>query len=139
MVSGYNTPATGIMGVVKMNIIIQAVLILVYGTLMGFIFMGIERKVMARIQRRIGPPVYQPLLDTLKLLGKKESITHGLSALQLKRGLNSRRIPPGGSNAWNNAWCNELGKPVFRARCSERSLDHGGNAASIWSGHYCSG
>jgi len=39
--------------------------------------MGIERKTMARIQRRIGPPLYQPLLDTLKLLGKRESITHG--------------------------------------------------------------
>lgn len=60
-----------------MNMIIQAVLILIYGTLMGFIFMGIERKAMARIQRRVGPPLYQPLLDTLKLLGKKESITHG--------------------------------------------------------------
>lgn len=60
-----------------MNMIIQAVLILIYGTLMGFIFMGVERKAMARIQRRVGPPLYQPLLDTLKLLGKKESITHG--------------------------------------------------------------
>ncbi len=60
-----------------MNMIIQAVLILIYATFMGFIFMGIERKTMARIQRRIGPPLYQPLLDTLKLLGKRESITHG--------------------------------------------------------------
>ncbi len=60
-----------------MNMIVQAVLILIYATFMGFIFMGIERKTMARIQRRIGPPLYQPLLDTLKLLGKRESITHG--------------------------------------------------------------
>lgn len=59
------------------KLILGAFGILIYATFIGFIFMGIERKAMARIQRRIGPPIYQPIIDTLKLLGKKESISHG--------------------------------------------------------------
>jgi NADH-quinone oxidoreductase subunit H len=57
---------------------LEAIGILIYAIFMGFIFMGIERKAMARIQRRVGPPLWQPLIDTLKLLGKKESVSHGL-------------------------------------------------------------
>ncbi|WP_297419709.1 respiratory chain complex I subunit 1 family protein [Thermococcus sp.] len=60
------------------NLILEAIGILIYATLVGFLFMGIERKAIARIQRRVGPPIYQPLIDTLKLLGKKESVSHGL-------------------------------------------------------------
>ncbi|WP_456365668.1 respiratory chain complex I subunit 1 family protein [Thermococcus sp.] len=56
---------------------LDAIGILIYALIVGFIFMGIERKAMARIQRRIGPPIYQPIIDTLKLLGKKESVSHG--------------------------------------------------------------
>ncbi len=59
------------------KLILEAIGILIYATLVGFLFMGIERKAMARIQRRVGPPLYQPLIDTLKLLGKKESVSHG--------------------------------------------------------------
>jgi NADH-quinone oxidoreductase subunit H len=43
---------------------------------LGLLFMGIARKIVARIQKRYGPPVYQPYLDVLKLFGK-DSITHG--------------------------------------------------------------
>ena len=56
---------------------LKAVAIILYGTFIGFMFMGIMRKVTARIHRRMGPPIYQPILDTLKLIGKKENITHG--------------------------------------------------------------
>ena len=59
------------------KLILEAIGILIYATLVGFLFMGIERKAMARIQRRVGPPLWQPLIDTLKLLGKKESVSHG--------------------------------------------------------------
>ncbi len=59
------------------RLILDAIGILIYALIVGFIFMGIERKAMARIQRRIGPPIYQPIIDTLKLLGKKESVSHG--------------------------------------------------------------
>ncbi|USS41175.1 respiratory chain complex I subunit 1 family protein [Thermococcus aggregans] len=57
---------------------LKAFLILIYATFVGFMFMGIIRIVTARIHRRVGPPVYQPILDTIKLLSKKSNITHGL-------------------------------------------------------------
>jgi len=59
------------------EVALKALLILIYGTLVGFLFMGIVRKVSARIQRRVGPPLYQPILDTIKLLSKESNITHG--------------------------------------------------------------
>ncbi len=44
----------------------------------GLLYMGIARKVIARIQRRYGPPVYQNFLDTLKLLTKRTAVSHGV-------------------------------------------------------------
>lgn len=41
---------------------------------MSFLYSGILRKVAARMQNRIGPPVWQPLLDFLKLLGKEDIV-----------------------------------------------------------------
>jgi len=41
---------------------------------MGFLYSGILRKIAARMQNRIGPPVWQPFLDFLKLLGKEDII-----------------------------------------------------------------
>ncbi|ACS90958.1 MULTISPECIES: respiratory chain complex I subunit 1 family protein [Thermococcus] len=57
---------------------LKALFILIYATFVGFMFMGIIRIVTARIHRRVGPPIYQPILDTIKLLSKKSNITHGL-------------------------------------------------------------
>lgn len=51
-------------------------LITVFAMALGLFFMGIARKIVARIQKRYGPPVYQPYLDVLKLFGK-DAITHG--------------------------------------------------------------
>ena len=45
-----------------------------YGLLIG----GIIRKVMARIQSRIGPPVWQPYLDVAKLFFQRTSVSHGM-------------------------------------------------------------
>ncbi|MEA3559327.1 MAG: NADH-quinone oxidoreductase subunit H [Candidatus Thermoplasmatota archaeon] len=42
----------------------------------GHLFLGIARKVTARIHRRIGPPVLQQFIDVMKLFGKRESTTH---------------------------------------------------------------
>lgn len=41
----------------------------------GLIFMGIGRKVVARVHLRYGPPFYQSVIDVVKLLARK-SITH---------------------------------------------------------------
>jgi len=59
------------------KLVLEAIGMVIYATFVGFIFMGIERKAMARIQRRVGPPIYQPIIDVLKLLGKREAISHG--------------------------------------------------------------
>jgi len=40
----------------------------------SMLYFGLLRKLAARMQSRIGPPIWQPLLDTIKLFGK-ESIT----------------------------------------------------------------
>lgn len=40
----------------------------------GLVFKGLDRKMEARLQRRVGPPVLQPFLDIIKLAGK-ESMT----------------------------------------------------------------
>lgn len=40
-------------------------------TLLGLVAKGVDRKVTARLQWRVGPPLYQPALDCLKLLGKE--------------------------------------------------------------------
>ncbi len=43
----------------------------------GIFFMGYSRKFNARVQRRIGPPIVQPLFDISKLMSKKTNISHG--------------------------------------------------------------
>ncbi len=42
--------------------------------LFSLVYSGILRKLAAMMQSRIGPPVWQPILDTLKLLGKEDII-----------------------------------------------------------------
>lgn len=37
----------------------------------GLVLLGIDRKIVARMQRRIGPPIIQPLYDFIKLVGKE--------------------------------------------------------------------
>ena len=45
-------------------------LALLAAPLVGGLLMGIDRKLTARVQGRVGPPVLQPFLDVLKLLSK---------------------------------------------------------------------
>ena len=44
----------------------------------GLFMVLMMRKIAARIQRRVGPPLLQPLYDIVKLHGKKTQISHGL-------------------------------------------------------------
>jgi len=44
--------------------------------IIGVFFLGLARKVTARIHRRYGPPIYQPIIDIVKLVNQK-SISHG--------------------------------------------------------------
>ena len=50
---------------IKMIIFIVAYIIL--APLIGGLFAGIDRKLIARMQGRVGPPVLQPFYDVLKL------------------------------------------------------------------------
>uniref|UniRef100_A0A7C4AHE4 NADH-quinone oxidoreductase subunit H n=1 Tax=Fundidesulfovibrio putealis TaxID=270496 RepID=A0A7C4AHE4_9BACT len=42
----------------------------------GLFFKGLDRKVVARLQRRVGPPLIQPLWDVMKLCTKETLIPH---------------------------------------------------------------
>lgn len=62
---------------------IYVVYFIVYGFLLtaviGLLASWIDRKVTARVQYRVGPPIYQPLIDIVKLLGKETLIPSGAS------------------------------------------------------------
>ena len=45
----------------------------------GLVASWIDRKVTARVQYRVGPPVLQPLIDIVKLLGKETLVPTGVS------------------------------------------------------------
>lgn len=58
---------------------------LFYGFLLtaaiGLFASWIDRKVTARVQYRVGPPIIQPLIDIIKLLGKETLIPAGVSKI----------------------------------------------------------
>ncbi|MBL7084631.1 MAG: NADH-quinone oxidoreductase subunit H [Candidatus Omnitrophica bacterium] len=57
--------------------------VIFYGFLLtatiGLLASWVDRKVTARVQYRVGPPVLQPLIDIIKLLGKETLIPRGAS------------------------------------------------------------
>jgi len=46
--------------------------------LYGFMTMAISRRITARVQNRIGPPLKQPFIDVIKLYSKRTFVTHGI-------------------------------------------------------------
>ena len=58
--------------------IVWMIVLPIIALLISIFFMGLSRKVMARIQRRYGPPLYQPVIDLVKLLTQHSNISHGL-------------------------------------------------------------
>ncbi len=44
----------------------------IFATVLGLLFEGIDRKIAAHMQSRIGPPVWQPFFDLGKLLSKED-------------------------------------------------------------------
>ena len=49
------------------------------GAALGWLYLWIRRKLVARLQRRWGPPFYQPAFDFLKLLGKQTVVPAGVN------------------------------------------------------------
>jgi NADH-quinone oxidoreductase subunit H len=64
------------MGAVSMWLI-GIIVLPVIAFLVAVLFLGLSRKVTARIQRRYGPPLYQPVIDVVKLLAQDDNISHG--------------------------------------------------------------
>ena len=52
----------------------SAVIAVIIAPLIGGLLSGIDRKLTAHMQGRIGPPIIQPFYDVIKLLGKKPMV-----------------------------------------------------------------
>ncbi len=57
--------------------ILGAFLTAILAFTVGMFYGGFRRKITARVQNRVGPPVYQNFLDLMKLQGKRTNIAHG--------------------------------------------------------------
>ncbi|MEZ5841586.1 MAG: NADH-quinone oxidoreductase subunit H [Hyphomicrobiales bacterium] len=60
------------------EIIADLVLMPLIAFLFGLVLVLMGRRVRAKIERRVGPPVLQPIYDIVKLYAKKTQISHGL-------------------------------------------------------------
>lgn len=56
------------------TIIIIPIIVAVIGALFGLLYLGIDRKIVAHMQGRVGPPIIQPFRDVEKLLIKESII-----------------------------------------------------------------
>lgn len=56
------------------KVIISVIAYIILAPIVGGILAGLDRKISARMQGRVGPPILQPFYDVLKLL-EKENIT----------------------------------------------------------------
>jgi ech hydrogenase subunit B len=61
--------------------IITAVILALATPLIGGLLAGVDRKLTARMQERIGPPLMQPFYDVLKLWGKNPMISNNLQPM----------------------------------------------------------
>ena len=62
-------------------IIVNIIKVLIFPGLLfaaagGLLLAGFDRKVLARMQKRVGPPIMQPTYDFLKLMGKETIVPH---------------------------------------------------------------
>jgi formate hydrogenlyase subunit 4 len=56
--------------------IVNVVVFLVLAPVVGGLIMGLDRKITARMQGRVGPPVLQPFYDIGKLFEKERTVVH---------------------------------------------------------------
>lgn len=54
-----------------MKILIAVVLYIVFAPIIGGLLAGLDRIITAKMQHRVGPPIFQPFYDVLKLLSKE--------------------------------------------------------------------
>ncbi|MBC8209667.1 MAG: NADH-quinone oxidoreductase subunit H [Gammaproteobacteria bacterium] len=58
--------------------ILEVILMPLVAFIVGLFMVLMMRKLAAKLQRRVGPPLFQPLYDIVKLYGKQTQISHGL-------------------------------------------------------------
>ena len=56
---------------IAVTIIIGTIGLAAFGIIFGLLYKGVDRKVSAHMQGRIGPPIRQPFRDVKKLLTKE--------------------------------------------------------------------
>jgi len=59
-----------------MNTLVTVLLVLILAPISGCIFAGLDRKLTARLQSRVGPPILQPFYDFLKLINKENVVVN---------------------------------------------------------------
>jgi len=59
------------------SIIVGPIILAIAGAIFGLLYLGIDRKLVAHMQGRIGPPIIQPFRDVEKLLMKESIIPDG--------------------------------------------------------------
>ncbi|MGE5152789.1 MAG: respiratory chain complex I subunit 1 family protein [Bdellovibrio bacteriovorus] len=60
------------------TLVVELTLMPLVAFIVGLFMVLMMRKIAARIQRRVGPPLMQPLWDIIKLHGKETQTSHGL-------------------------------------------------------------
>jgi len=60
-----------------MTVAVQMLLMPLVAFLVGLVLVLFMRRLRARIERRVGPPLLQPVYDIVKLYGKRSQISHG--------------------------------------------------------------
>jgi len=63
------------------KMLISALVAIIGAPIVGGILNGIDRRLTARLQGRVGPPLIQPFYDLFKLFGKKGFVAHKLQIL----------------------------------------------------------
>ena len=64
-----------------MKSVIIILITVLFAPLAGAVITGIDRRITARFQSRIGPPVLQPVFDVLKLLGKERVAVNAMQII----------------------------------------------------------
>jgi formate hydrogenlyase subunit 4 len=64
-------------GNIWLNVIFGSVIVVFIGGVIGMLYRGIDRKLVAHMQGRVGPPIVQPFRDVQKLLMKENIIPDG--------------------------------------------------------------
>ena len=60
------------------ELLLELVLMPLVAFVVGLFMVLMMRRIGARLQRRVGPPLLQPLYDIVKLYGKRTQVSHGL-------------------------------------------------------------